>query len=47
MTPGRMASPGNWWTGLPINRSGSDVEMLAMYPKGVRPLSGFSRRTKL
>lgn len=47
MTPGRMASTGNWWTGLPMNRSGSKVEVLAMYPVGVRSLSVVSQRAKL
>ena len=32
-------SPGIWWIGSRINRSGSDVHILQMLSQGVRPLS--------
>ncbi len=42
-----MFSPGIWWIGLTMNRSGSEVQIFAMYSYGVRPLSVLSRRAKL
>ena len=43
----QVFSPGIWWIGLRMNRSGSDVQVLQMYSQGVRPCSGLSLRAKL
>jgi hypothetical protein len=43
----RLFSPGIWWIGLTMNRSGSEVQILQTYSLGVRPLSVLRRRAKL
>ena len=42
-----LFSPGIWWSGLSVNRFGSDVQVLQMASYGVRPLRVFSLRPKL
>ncbi len=42
-----MFSPGLWWIGSRMTRSGSEVQVLQMYSYGVSPLSVLSRRAKL
>lgn len=42
-----LFSPGIWWIGLIVNRSGSADQIFAMYSYGVRPLRVLSRRAKL
>ncbi len=42
-----LFSPGIWWSGLRVNRSGSFVQVLQMNSKGVRPLSVLRRLAKL
>ena len=37
-------SPGIWWIGFKMHRSGSEVQILQMYSYGVRPLSVLRRR---
>jgi hypothetical protein len=43
----KLFSPGICWSGLSLNRCGSDVQHFEMNSKGVRPLSVFRRRPKL
>lgn len=42
-----LFSPGIWWIGSRMNRSGSEVHVLRMYSLGVRPFSVLSLRAKL
>jgi len=38
-----MFSPGKWWVGLILNRSGSFAQLWMMHSMGVRPLRVFIR----
>lgn len=42
-----MFSPGIWWIGSRMKRSGSEVRTLQMYSQGVRPPRVLMRRAKL
>ena len=42
-----LFSPGIFWSGLSVNRFGSEVQHLQMNSYGVRPLRVFRRRPKL
>jgi len=43
----KMFSPNIWWMGSGVDRSGSGVGMLRMYPLGVRPFGVVPRRARL